>query len=366
LSGTVSADHCPDFTVLSGGTYSLTHDQTQTVTIFYFASTAGPQSCAIDAGNEACTDVYCTAYGGSQPVCLIEPDTLDYGFVTVGDSLDLAFIITNAGGDTLNGTVSEACDHYEIVTGGGAYALAADESVTVTVRYKPAAPGTHTCTVETGSAACVDVYCSGSADNPPVCVIEPDTLDYGEVVVGDSLDMAFDVINAGGGMLSGSVSDTSSCYDVASGGGPYALAADETLHVTVRFKPDGDGTFVCSIETGTADCADVHCTGFGKDMTGMRIVKADRFHLYQNYPNPFNPTTNITFTLAARSRATLVIYNIEGKVIRTLVDEELDAGVKTIIWNGRDGRGNPVSTGVYFYRLRAGANVTTRKMVLLK
>ena len=96
------------------------------------------------------------------------------------------------------------------------------------------------------------------------------------------------------------------------------------------------------------------------------------FELYQNYPNPFNPNTTIKFTLPASTDdgetlpTTLKIYNVLGEVVRTLVDEPMSPGVHHKIWDGKDGQGNQVASGIYFYRLRAGKFSETKKMVLLK
>jgi hypothetical protein len=365
LSGSVS-ETCDHYTIISGaGAYALAADETVTVMVRFEPTIAGNHTCSIETGSGLCSDVFCTGDGLDPALCIIDPDTLDYGTVTLGDSLDMAFIISNGGGDTLTGDVSETCDHFSIASGAGGYALAADETLTVTVRYKPGSIGLHECTIETGSALCTDVYCSGTGESPPLCVVEPDTLDYGIVIVTDSLDMNFDIINTGGGVLAGTVSDTCSYFDVVAGGGSYGLAAGETLHVTVRFKPEADGSFECWVETG-ADCGDVYCMGDGDDVSGLRIVDAKRFFLYQNYPNPFNPVTNITFTVPGKAHTSLSIYNIEGRLVKTLVNSEFSGGVKTVTWNGTDSNGNQVSSGVYFYRLRAGDNVMTKKMILLK
>lgn len=90
------------------------------------------------------------------------------------------------------------------------------------------------------------------------------------------------------------------------------------------------------------------------------------FELSQNYPNPFNPTTTIEFALPTRSFVNLVIYNILGQRVKTLVSEELSAGYKRITWNGRDERGSDVALGIYLYRLSAGQRIESRKMLLLK
>jgi len=90
------------------------------------------------------------------------------------------------------------------------------------------------------------------------------------------------------------------------------------------------------------------------------------FTLGQNYPNPFNPSTEIRFTLSARSHANLTVFNLLGEEVRVLTDEMLPAGEHRVIWDGSDKRGNHVASGVYLYRLSAGSSSQTKKMVLLK
>jgi hypothetical protein len=95
-------------------------------------------------------------------------------------------------------------------------------------------------------------------------------------------------------------------------------------------------------------------------------LNTSTFILYQNVPNPFNPSTRIAFTLPRQSHASLSIYNVEGKLVTTLVDDVFDEGDNQVSWNGIDANGNPVSSGVYFYRLKAGGETLTKKMILLK
>jgi len=90
------------------------------------------------------------------------------------------------------------------------------------------------------------------------------------------------------------------------------------------------------------------------------------YTLSQNYPNPFNASTRIEFGLPLRSHVLLTVYNILGKEVRVLVEDELSGGSYRVEWDGRDDRGNPVASGVYLYELKAGETVHSRKMVLLK
>jgi hypothetical protein len=88
--------------------------------------------------------------------------------------------------------------------------------------------------------------------------------------------------------------------------------------------------------------------------------------LYPNYPNPFNPSTVIPFALPKEMHVNLSIFDVQGKLIRTLVDEALPGGFKEYRWDGTDAAGNPVSSGIYFYRLKAGQQAFKDRMVLLK
>jgi hypothetical protein len=95
-------------------------------------------------------------------------------------------------------------------------------------------------------------------------------------------------------------------------------------------------------------------------------TKSYELALYQNHPNPFNPTTTISFTLPERVHVNLSIYNIEGKLIKRIAEKSYEAGYQEVSWDGTENRGNNVGSGVYFYRLKAGKKVLTKKMVLLK
>ncbi len=89
--------------------------------------------------------------------------------------------------------------------------------------------------------------------------------------------------------------------------------------------------------------------------------------LKQNYPNPFNPTTTISFTTTESTENTeLVIYNIKGQKVKQLVSSQLSAGQHSVIWNGKDENGKSVTSGIYFYRLKAGSFDKVKKMILLK
>jgi peptidase C25-like protein/flagellar hook capping protein FlgD len=88
--------------------------------------------------------------------------------------------------------------------------------------------------------------------------------------------------------------------------------------------------------------------------------------LAQNHPNPFNPETTISFSLSENEPVTLEIFNIRGQKIKTLVDENYEAGNYDISWQGTDDSSNPVSSGIYFYRLKTDRFTDIKKMILMK
>ena len=95
-------------------------------------------------------------------------------------------------------------------------------------------------------------------------------------------------------------------------------------------------------------------------------VAPSRFTLDVNYPNPFNPSTTIGYTLPEGSHVSLVIYNLVGQQIATLVDRIEAPGYKDVRWDGLNDKGIAVPSGIYVYRVIAGKNVQTRSMILSK
>jgi hypothetical protein len=91
-----------------------------------------------------------------------------------------------------------------------------------------------------------------------------------------------------------------------------------------------------------------------------------RFALEQNYPNPFNPTTQIQFSITEQSDVLLEVFDILGRRVTTLVNENLNIGHHTVTWDATDQSGRSISSGLYIYRLQAGTKVETKRMMFLK
>jgi 3',5'-cyclic AMP phosphodiesterase CpdA len=96
-----------------------------------------------------------------------------------------------------------------------------------------------------------------------------------------------------------------------------------------------------------------------------RIVLPNEFS-FTNYPNPFNPTTKISYNLPQRGSVKIVIYDLLGRIVSTLLDEVKEKGSHTVDWYAKDGMGNDVATGIYIAQIQSGRFIRNAKMVLLR
>ncbi len=102
------------------------------------------------------------------------------------------------------------------------------------------------------------------------------------------------------------------------------------------------------------------------DVIKVKISAPSDYKLYQNYPNPFNPETNIRFDLQKKDFVNLQIYDINGKLVKTLINNEKQAGIFNITWDGKNALGRSVASGVYIYRIITRSQDMSKKMILLK
>lgn len=144
--------------------------------------------------------------------------------------------------------------------------------------------------------------------------------------------------------------------------GNYSLDINDTC------LPDNDFVLHLSIASEGhyfwSDSFTVHVYPLG--IAGEEGVLPEVYTLNQNYPNPFNPTTTISYSLDKDSEVEVNIFDISGKLITTLRNKYQTQGEHSITWNGIDASGSKVGAGVYFYQVKAGDLIQTKKMVLLK
>jgi hypothetical protein len=158
----------------------------------------------------------------------------------------------------------------------------------------------------------------------------------------------------------------------------------------IKYDPNGTGQYVASLgvhelwnnATGKKYTRNLNpITGTGIELieteqTSTSVANQENgpeyFQIYQNYPNPFNPSTTIAYSLPEKSSTVISIYDIQGRQIKSYTFGAQTAGYQRVVWNGTNDRGNPISSGVYVYRVRASSLgngkvfVKSAKMLLLK
>ncbi len=304
LTGTVSLD-CEDYSLVGGGgDYDLGSGESRTVTVRFTPTTEGASVCTVQTGAQ-CEEVAMTGTGSEAPVCLVSPSTLDFGSVTLGQSKDLSLTLANTGGGFLEGTITESCPDFAVVSGGGDFSIAGGSSMTISVRFTPGSPGAASCQLLTGSS-CGEISLIGSGESLPVCGVEPATLDFGTLPVGSSKDLTVTLTNDGGGVLSGSVSEACAPFAIVSGGGSYSLSAGQSRSVTVRYTPTAPGQNDCTLATGGA-CAEVPMTGAGEALAACSVDE-----------------TSLDFgdvTIGSNSSQSFTITNTGGGTLTGIVSE---------------------------------------------
>jgi len=145
------------------------------------------------------------------------------------------------------------------------------------------------------------------------------------------------------------------------------IDSDDIRSAKIR-APEADSVLVngCNISfTQNGDYVEFTVTALIDENISGKII-ANSIQLDQNYPNPFNSSTEIRFVLYRQDHATLKIYNLTGQLVLTLLDQQMELGVHSIVWNGKDEAKRSLPSGIYFYRLQVGSSVETRSMLLLK
>lgn len=197
----------------------------------------------------------------------------------------------------------------------------------------------------------------------------PESLVFGYVPLGDSLELPLEIINNSDKQIEiNSTYNRDSVYTIEASL-PISFAPFDKDTILVKFKPISEGDYFDDLhlrwDTDGQRIAQVvpliGSTDPNFTAVNETVVKPKEYNLSQNYPNPFNPTTQINYSVPKTSLVTIKVYDILGKEVATLVNKEKTAGNYPVQFNATS-----LSSGVYFYRLQAGDYIETKKMILLK
>ena len=351
--------------------------------------------------------------------CLVQPDTLDFGSLMLGQSLGLPFSVTNLGNQVLE--VSPLLDSPHFLLEPGDTTLDPGQSINYVATFFPLASGPHEITIDLGDNTCLDVLCQGTGlisflpgenlvgmfFDPEFTALEFQTSAVPEIVTGylvlsqpskstgvGAWECAYDLTGNGqylGWQFEGQAINAGNFNNliIGIGGtplpfGPTILLA--TFQILVPSPADELDLILRPTQFPSIPGQMAWAPGgqpgvllpmipfTGRDIVAwinQEVVAVDPLvpvatGLLPNVPNPFNPSTRIRFELAARTHVRVTIYDVTGRSILTLVDDSLEAGPHTRIWRGRDSANRQVPSGPYFVRLVTEKRVDVRKVLLLK
>ncbi len=189
----------------------------------------------------------------------------------------------------------------------------------------------------------------------PNDTIQTDTW-YKVVFKRDSTKAVFELYDANNNLIDQTENDTVSAFPPVSATASLRIGNGGNLSGTRGFS-------------GKIDQVLVYNNFEGQNTTGVKdetTTIPKKYELFQNYPNPFNPSTTIKFAVAKAGQVQLIVYDLLGRKVKTLFNENTHVGYHTIVWDGTNDYGSKVATGIYFYQLRAGSVQLTHKMILLK
>ncbi len=215
------------------------------------------------------------------------------------------------------------------------------------------------------------VFPAAGGGDAPIISLSTEEIEFGNVNLNETSTEQLTIFNMGTVELTGTITAPEG---FASELTSYTVEAGGNVVVDIDFTPTEAITYSGDlvITSNDPDQAEVTVALSGTGIStgsGVDLIPTVT-ELNGNYPNPFNPTTNIKFSLKADSKVLLNIYNIRGQKVKTLINDNMEAGYHTIVWDGRDDSGKSVSSGVYFNNFgsadASGDYTSVKKMILLK
>lgn len=411
--------------VFSLGSYMVTLQpgETRPLNIRFEPLSGGFFETVLDLGNDLCADVLLQGTGLARS-CITTPDFIDFGSILLGDAVSGEVTLTNDGDVDLPLSPSSHMPGLAVL--GSDVELAPGESITYDLIYTAPGPGLYSGVIDWGAwyPTCMSVHVNvqvginmepgedrlGIFFDEEFAEIQPDIGSPGQFVTGYlvltnpsvatgvsawecqvgldppgyilSWDLMGQAINAGqGNELIVGIGGPPIPYEQNVLLATFQLyVAEETVEPigiriipvyppsipgTLAWIPGGEGAEPMPMLpfTGIETVAWVSANGLSP-VPDFQI--SGRSVLLANVPNPFNPSTEIRYELGSEQTVRLQVYDLSGRMIRTLVDGHRQAGVHAEVWNGKDDSGRNAASGSYYVRLESSQGIDHCKVMLLK
>jgi predicted lipoprotein with Yx(FWY)xxD motif len=207
-----------------------------------------------------------------------------------------------------------------------------------------------------------------TANGVPLCTVYGD--DYYPVITSDGMGGAivawFDLRSGYNDIYAQRVNASGAVQWTADGVGVCTATQGQAYPTIVSDGASGAIVAWQDLRNGVWDIYAMRVDANGFPVLTAVDTPAVPVELHQNYPNPFNPATTVSYSIPEKCIVTLEIYDVSGECVASLVDGQQEKGSYAVEWNGKDKKGNAVASGIYLYRLGAGNQTISKKMVLLR
>lgn len=305
-----------------------------------------------------------------KPYLSLKTLSVDLGNVAIGSTAIDSFYVYNRSANSL---IIDSTYVSSNIFSASPKAISIQDSSALNVSFSPTAFGimNDTVIIKNNSVfSIVKIAVKGNSPRPTLKLVS-NSVNYGNGRIGDSVSKPVFITNQSLNTIIvdsiGFVPTSKGYFAHSNNTFPVSIVTGDTASLNTLFIPDSIKLYIDTLvvySNATNSPQKVILFGIGQQMmsvdprSGLQPMAYD---LQQNYPNPFNPTTTIQFVLQKSGSTTLKIYDMLGREITTIVDENLDSGTHTYQFNG-----SHLASGVYLYRIISGDFVQTRKMVIQK
>jgi len=216
---------------------------------------------------------------------------------------------------------------------------------------------------------------TGGTIGTPMVSMDISSLDYGDILIGETPSLPVTINNVGDAVLIGTI-ETAAPFSIIDGAGNalevmnLVIQPNSFLQFDLRFAPTAigsfEGTLIINSDDATNPSIIVTLTGTANPVDNDDPILPAVTALKGNYPNPFNPRTTISYSVKEQGPVSIGIYNLKGQLVKTLVSEAKAAGEHSVIWEGDDDNGRQASSGIYLYKMYSGKYTSTKKMIMMK
>ncbi len=348
------------FTIVAGGEpFDLNHGESHPFTIRFTPPGVHYYTGAVSFGTPCGVMEVWGRGGGPTPSCSVSPaNGVIFGLVEVGTSKTNILRLASTGTGALTVLLGDAtiASEFTLPNGPGPFTAAPGDTIEVPVCFAPVELGARSSTLETGSP-CGEIFLSGYGQRDPVaCVIDTETLDFGEVPLDSTGQAEFVLHNYSGRFAGGQMA--ASCPDFAIVSGfKYGLGWPDSQVVRAQFTPRTVGPQTCTISVQGACTGTVLATGVG--IAPPDTARAlPRFHAASR---PDAPVQQLAYEILEAAHVRIQIFNVAGRPVASFDEGFRPAGGYEVTW---DARLRPA--GLYFVRITAGRAEATARVLLLR